>query len=87
MGFVVTDWLLIGLVLLSLLPWGALIVIAWVFLKALGRCLKANEELTAQVVGLKNPWAAAAWHATQQDQGQGSVVGAGYEPEAYEQPI
>ncbi len=86
MGIIDSDWLLISILGLSMLSWGALIVISWIGAKVVGRVLRNNEELTQQIVALKNPW--AMLHAQQLGSAGAEVgVDAGYQPEAQEEPI
>jgi hypothetical protein len=82
-----TATFVFALALFAALPWGALIVLSWVFFRVVARCIRANEVLTEQVCAVKtssSPW---MW---QQPAGGGSgaqASGAGYQPEAFEDLI
>jgi hypothetical protein len=52
------------------LQFASLWVLAWYFLRAQARVLQSHEDMTSQVVALKNPWAAKMFNDMKEAQRQ-----------------
>ena len=64
--------------------WIVVAVVAWFFLRAHNRLLKSNDDLTSQIVAMKNPWAAQMFGQMKAAQNTPTVIGNAQEPEEEE---
>ncbi len=76
-----------SLVAMAALPWGALIVLSWVFFRTVARCIKQNEALTEQVLTVKTALGPWMWQQPPVHGGGAPSGGAGIAPDAFEDMI